>query len=126
MAAAIGAGLPVTEPTASMIIDIGGGTTEIAIISLADISVCESVRTAGDDFDDAILNHMKKTYNMEIGPLMAERIKIEIGSAAPYANGHGEPSMEVKGRDLISGLPRKTMVTAEEIREALQDPITNI
>jgi rod shape-determining protein MreB len=127
MAAAIGAGLPVTEPTASMIIDIGGGTTEIAIISLADISVCESVRTAGDDFDDAILNHMKKTYNMEIGPQMAERIKIEIGSAAPYSNnGHGEPTMEVRGRDMISGLPRKTTVTAEEIREALQDPITNI
>src|SRR5437762_14382188 len=90
MAAAIGAGLPVTEPTASMIIDIGGGTTEVAIISLADISVCESVRVAGDDFDDAIVNHMKKTYNMAIGEQMAERIKIEIGSAAPFSvNGNG-------------------------------------
>lgn len=124
MAAAIGAGLPVTEPTASMIVDIGGGTSEIAIISLADISVCESVRTAGDDFDDAIVNHMKKTYNMAIGEQMAERIKIEIGSAAPM--GDNEPTMEVRGRDLISGLPRKTTVTAEEIREALQEPVGNI
>jgi hypothetical protein len=105
MAAAIGAGLPVTEPTASMIVDIGGGTTEVAIISLADISVCESVRVAGDDFDEAIVNHMKKTYNMAIGEQMAERIKIEIGSAAPQ--GDNEPTMDVKGRDMISGFPRK-------------------
>lgn len=125
MAAAIGAGLPVTEPTASMIVDIGGGTTEVAIISLADISVCESVRVAGDDFDDAILNHMKKTYNMAIGEQTAERIKIEIGSAAPVW-GDDEPNMEVKGRDMISGLPRKTTVTAGEIREALQEPVTQI
>ena len=124
MAAAIGAGLPVTEPTASMIVDIGGGTTEVAIISLADISVCESVRVAGDDFDEAIVNHMKKTYNMQIGEQMAERIKIEIGSAAPQ--GDDEPSMEVRGRDMISGLPRKTMVTAAEVREALQEPVTQI
>jgi rod shape-determining protein MreB len=124
MAAAIGAGLPVTEPTASMIVDIGGGTSEIAIISLADISVCESVRTAGDDFDDAIINHMKKTYNMAIGEQMAERIKIDIGSVAPQ--GDNEPTMEVRGRDLISGLPRKTTVTSEEIREALLEPVSNI
>lgn len=124
MAAAIGAGLPVTEPTASMIVDIGGGTSEIAIISLADISVCESVRTAGDDFDEAIINHMKKTYNMAIGEQMAERIKIDIGSASPQ--GDSEPTMEVRGRDLISGLPRKTVVTSEEIREALLEPVTNI
>jgi rod shape-determining protein MreB len=96
----------------------------VAIISLADISVCESVRVAGDDFDDAIVNHMKKTYNMQIGEQMAERIKIEIGSAAPQ--GDDEPSMEVRGRDMISGLPRKTMVTAAEIREALQEPVTQI
>jgi len=125
MAAAIGAGLPVTEPTASMIVDIGGGTTEVAIISLADISVCESVRVAGDDFDDAIANHMKKTYNLAIGELTAEKIKIEIGSAAPVWH-DGEPTMEVKGRDMISGLPRKTTVTAGEIREALQEPVTQI
>jgi len=132
MAAAIGAGLPVTEPTASMIVDIGGGTTEVAIISLADISVCESVRVAGDDFDQAIVDHMKKTYNMAIGEQMAERIKIEVGSAAPYVgngngNGNGhEPGMEVRGRDMISGLPRKTTITAAEIREALQEPVTQI
>ena len=125
MAAAIGAGLPVSEPTASMIIDIGGGTSEIAIISLGDISVCESVRVAGDDFDEAIVNHMKKTYNMMIGEQMAERIKIEIGSAAPFADGT-EPTMDVRGRDMISGLPRKTSVTSEEIREALQEPVTQI
>lgn len=124
MAAAIGAGLPVTEPTASMIVDIGGGTTDVAIISLADISVCKSVRVAGDDFDDAIVNHMKKTYNMMIGDQMAERIKIEIGSAAPMPD--PEPTMEVRGRDMISGLPRKTVVTAAEIREALQEPVTQI
>lgn len=125
MAAAIGAGLPVTEPTASMIVDIGGGTTEVAIISLADISVCESVRVAGDDFDEAIKQHMKKTYNLDIGEQMAERIKLEVGSAAPYPDG-AEPHMEVKGRDMISGLPRKVQVAAEEIREALQEPVTQI
>jgi rod shape-determining protein MreB len=113
MAAAIGAGLPVTEPTASMIVDIGGGTTEVAIISLADISVCKSVRIAGDDFDAAIVSHMRKTYNMAIGEQTAERIKIEIGSAAPFED--FEPQMEVRGRDLISGLPRKTVITAGEI-----------
>ena len=123
MAAAIGAGLPVTEPTASMIVDIGGGTTEVAIISLADVSVSNSVRTAGDDFDAAIVEHMKKTYNMAIGDQMAERIKLEIGSAAPWGD---EPAMEVRGRDLISGLPRKTDITAEEIRDALQEPVNNI
>ncbi len=125
MAAAIGAGLPVTEPTASMIVDIGGGTTEVAIISLADISVCDSVRVAGDDFDGAIVEHMKKTYNMLIGEQMAERIKIEIGSAAPFSGGN-EPSMEVKGRDMISGHPRKMLISAGEIREALQEPVTSI
>src|ERR1051326_7626629 len=124
MAAAIGAGLPVTEPTASMIVDIGGGTTEVAIISLADVSVCNSVRTAGDDFDDAIVTHMKRTYNMAIGEQMAERIKIEIGSAASM-NGD-ETTMEVRGRDMISGLPRKTVVTAQEIREALGEPIASV
>src|SRR5947207_1866438 len=99
MAAAIGAGLPVTQPTASINVDIGGGTTEVAIISLADISVCESVRVAGDDFDDAIVLHMKKTYNMAIGEQMAERIKIEIGPAAPWGgNGNGhEPHRDVRG-----------------------------
>ena len=124
MAAAIGAGLPVTEPTASMIVDIGGGTTEVAIISLADISVSESVRVAGDDFDEAIVNHMKKTYNMAIGEATAERIKIEVGSAAPTSD--ETLTMDVRGRDMISGLPRKTPITSQEIREALQEPVTAI
>jgi rod shape-determining protein MreB len=123
MAAGIGAGLPIVEPTASMIVDIGGGTTEVAIMSLADIATCESVRVAGDDLDEAIMSHMKKAYNLTIGEQTAERIKIEIGSAAPVE----EPrTMEVRGRDMISGLPRKTTVTSEEIREALQEPINQI
>lgn len=124
IAAAIGAGLPFTEPTASMIVDIGGGTTEVAIMSLADIATCESLRVAGDDFDEAIINHMKKTYNMMIGELTAERIKIEIGSAA--MTDHKDTTMEVRGRDMISGLPRKTTITTEEVREALQEPVSAI
>jgi len=123
MAAGIGANLPIVEATASMIVDIGGGTTEVAIMSLADISQCESVRVAGDDMDEAIINHMKKAYNLMIGEQTAERIKIEIGSAA--ADGE-ERSMEVRGRDMISGLPRKTVITSEEIREALQEPLSAI
>ena len=119
-AAAIGAGLPVAEPRASMIIDIGGGTTEVAILSLADVSVCESIRVAGDDLDDAIVNYMKRTYNLMIGPQMAERIKIEIGSAAELEQ---ELTMDVRGRDMISGLPRKTVISSEEVREALKEPI---
>lgn len=123
MAAGIGAGLPIAEPTASMIVDIGGGTTEVAIMSLADIAVCESVRVAGDDMDESIINHMKKTYNLMIGEQTAERIKIEIGSAAQVGD---DTTMEVRGRDMISGLPRKTVVSSEEIRECLQEPITTI
>ena len=123
IAAAIGAGLPFVEPTASMIVDIGGGTTEVAIMSLADIATCESVRVAGDDMDEAIINHMKKTYNMMIGEQTAERIKIEIGSAAQVGE---ETTLDVRGRDMISGLPRKTTVTSEEVREALQEPVSSI
>jgi len=123
VAAAIGAGLPFVEPTASMIVDIGGGTTEVAVMSLADIAVCESVRVAGDDIDEAVISHMKKTYNMMIGEQTAERIKIEIGSAAPVGE---ETTMEVRGRDMVSGLPRKIVITSEEIREALQEPVANI
>ncbi len=122
-AAAIGAMLPITEPRGSMIVDIGGGTTEVAILSLADISVCESVRIAGDDFDEAIINHMKRTYNLMIGAQTAERVKIEIGSAYPIGQ---EQTMEVRGRDMISGLPRKTVVSSEEIRESLKEPIGQI
>ncbi|HOD81162.1 MAG: Rod shape-determining protein MreB [Planctomycetes bacterium ADurb.Bin126] len=120
MACGIGAGLPITEPTASMVVDIGGGTTEVAIMSLADISVCESLRVAGDDFDEAIVSHMRRTYNLMIGDPTAEKIKIEIGSASPL---EGELTMEVRGRDMISGLPRKTIITSEEIREALKEPV---
>ena len=123
IAAAIGAGLPFAEATASMIVDIGGGTTEVAIMSLADIATCESVRVAGDDMDEAIINHMKRTYNMMIGEQTAERIKIEIGSASSIGP---DTTMEVRGRDMISGLPRKTVITSEEIREALQEPVTGI
>lgn len=119
-AAAIGAGLPIADPTASMIVDIGGGTAEVAILSLGDIAVCESLRVAGDDMDDAIVSYMKRTYNMAIGPQTAEHIKIEIGSAAPLPE---EKTMEVCGRDLISGLPRQTTVTSEEIRDSLKEPV---
>jgi rod shape-determining protein MreB len=123
MAAAIGAGLPVEEPVGSMIVDIGGGTTEVAVISLGDIACSESVRVAGDDMDEAIINHMKKTYSLLIGEQTAERIKIEIGSAYPLEQ---ELTMEVSGRDLIAGLPRKAVVTSEEIREALSEPVQAI
>ncbi len=125
MAAGIGAKLPVVEATASMIVDIGGGTTEVAIISLADIAQCESIRVAGDDLDEAVINHMKKAYNLMIGEQTAEKIKIEIGSAVPMPDGQ-EKTMEVRGRDMISGLPRKTVVTSEEIRECLQEPLIQI
>jgi rod shape-determining protein MreB len=123
MAAGIGAGLPITEPTASMIIDIGGGTTEVAIMSLADISTCESIRIAGDDMDEAIITHLKRTYNLLIGEPRAEQVKIQIGSAAPLEQ---ELTMEIAGRDTISGLPRKIVITSEEIREALKEPISGI
>jgi rod shape-determining protein MreB len=119
-AAALGAGLPVAEPRASLIVDVGGGTTEVAILSLADVSVCESIRVAGDDMDEAIMGYMRRTYNMAIGPQMAERVKIEIGSAAEIDN---EMSMEVRGRDMISGLPRRAIISSEEIRESLKEPV---
>lgn len=124
MAAAIGAGLPFAEATASMIVDIGGGTTEVAIMSLADIAVCESVRVAGDDMDEAIINYLKRTYNLMVGEQTAERIKIEIGSAAETEG--EESSIDVRGRDMISGLPRKASISAGEIREALQEPVNAI
>jgi rod shape-determining protein MreB len=123
MAAGIGAGLPITEPTASMIVDIGGGTTEVAIMSLADISTCESVRIGGDDMDEAVINHLKRTYNLLIGEPRAEQVKIQLGSASPLDE---ELTMEIAGRDTISGLPRKIVITSEEIREALKEPIAGI
>lgn len=123
MAAGIGAGLPITDPTASMIVDIGGGTTEVAIMSLADISTCESIRIGGDNFDEAIVNHLKRTYNLLIGEARAEQVKIQLGSAAPLQE---EMTMEIAGRDTISGLPRKIVITSEEIREALREPTAGI
>jgi rod shape-determining protein MreB len=123
MAAGIGAGLPITEPTASMIIDIGGGTSEVAIMSLGGISACESIRIGGDNFDEALINHLKRTYNLLIGEARAEQVKIQIGSAAPLEQ---EMTMEIAGRDTISGLPRKIVITSEEIREAFKEPIAGI
>ncbi|MER2147647.1 MAG: rod shape-determining protein [Ruminococcus sp.] len=123
MAAAIGAGLPVDEPTGSMVVDIGGGTSEVAVLSLGDIVTACSVRVAGDRFDEAILTYIKKTYNLLIGERTAEDIKIQIGSAYPYED---EQSMVIKGRNLIDGLPKDITVTAAEIREALADPLNTI
>ena len=122
-AAGIGVGLPVEEPTASMILDIGGGTTEVAVLSLGDIVTSISIRVAGDEMDEAITNHMKRTYNLLIGEQTSERIKIEIGSAYQL---DPELTMEVRGRDLIAGLPRRAVVNSEEIREALREPIDAI
>ena len=123
MAAGIGAGLPISEPTASMVVDVGGGTTEVAIMSLADISICESIRVAGDDMDEAIISYMKRTYNLMIGPQMAEAVKIDAGSAAALEE---EVAREIRGRDMISGLPRRANVSSEEIRESLLEPIGQI
>ena len=123
MAAGMGAGLPIIDPTASMIVDIGGGTTEVAIMSLGDIATCESIRIGGDDMDESIISHLKRTYNLLIGETRAEKVKIQIGSAAPLEE---ELTMEVAGRDTISGLPRKIVITSEEIREALKEPIAAI
>ncbi|MDD2362461.1 MAG: rod shape-determining protein [Oscillospiraceae bacterium] len=120
MAAAIGAGLSVDEAAGSMIVDIGGGTSEVAVISLGDIVTDCSVRTAGDDFDESIISYIKKKYNLLIGERTAEDIKIRLGSAFP---GGEEGSMEVKGRNQLDGLPKNIVVTSEEIREALSDPV---
>ncbi len=123
MAAAIGAGLPVEEATGSMVVDIGGGTTEVAVISLAGIVTSRSVRIAGDVFDSAIIVYIKKKYNLLIGERTAEDIKIKIGSAYPYPD---EGEMLIKGRNLVDGLPCNINITAEEVREALQDSLASI
>lgn len=123
MAAAIGVGLPVQDPAGNMIVDIGGGTTEVALISLAGIVFSRSVRVGGDEMDEAIIQHMKRVYNLMIGERTAENIKISIGSAYPLSE---ETSIEVKGRDLVAGLPKTIKITSEEVREALQEPITTI
>jgi len=123
MAAAIGVGLPVQEPAGNMIVDIGGGTTEVALISLAGIVFSRSVRVGGDEMDEAIIQYMKRVYNLMIGERTAEQIKISIGSAYPLPE---ETSMEVKGRDLVAGLPKTLTLTTEEVREALHEPISTI
>ena len=124
MAAAIGAGLPVAEPTGSMIVDIGGGTSEVAVISLGGIVTSRSVRVAGDEFDSSIINCIKKKYILLIGERTAENIKIAIGSAYPYSD--NEPSMDIKGRNLLNGLPENITITSEEIREALSEPLSHV
>lgn len=123
MAAAIGAGLPITEPSGNMIVDIGGGTTEVAVISLAGIVYSKSIRVAGDKMDEAIIHYLKRKYNMLIGERTAEQIKINIGTAYPE---NEIRTMEVKGRDLVAGVPRTIEVNSEEVREAIQEPINAI
>ncbi len=123
MAAAIGAGMPVADATGSMIVDIGSGTAEVAVISLGDIVTSKTVKTAGDAFDTAIVQYIKKTYNLLIGERTAEEIKLSIGSAHPY---EGEAAVSVKGRNLTDGLPNTVEVTSKEIRQALQDPLSQI
>ena len=123
MAAAIGAGLPITEPTGNMVVDIGGGTTEVAVISLAGIVYSKSVKIGGDKMDEAIMQHMKRKYNLLIGERTAENIKCDIGSAWAF----DDPcSQEVKGRDLVAGIPKSVQVNSDEVRDALTDPVAGI
>src|SRR5438876_1000099 len=119
MAAAIGAGLPVAEPTGNMIVDIGGGTTEVAVISLGGIVVSQSLRVGGDEMDEAIINHIKREYKLLIGQQTAEEIKLEVGSAFALKE---EVQAEVRGRDMLTGLPKTVILSSEEVRHALQSP----
>jgi rod shape-determining protein MreB and related proteins len=123
MAAAIGAGLPITDPTGNMIVDIGGGTTDVAVISLAGIVYSRSVRVAGNEMDEAIIQYIKRKYNLLIGERTAEQVKMEIGSAFPLDE---EMTMEIKGRDLVEGVPKTLVITDEEIREALSETVATI
>ena len=123
MAAAIGAGLPVHEPAGNMIVDIGGGTTEVAVISLGGIVASESIRIAGDELDDAIINYVKKEYSLALGERTSEEIKIALGSAYPLQQ---ELYAEVRGRDLVTGLPKTIVVSTQEIREAIEEPVAAI
>ncbi len=123
MAAAIGAGLPVHEPTGTMIVDVGGGTTEVAVISLGGIVASRSIRVAGDEMDEAIIQHVKRSYNLMIGERTAEELKIKIGTAYPLNN---EETEEIRGRDLVSGLPKTVTVTSTEIYQALSEPVSAI
>ncbi len=123
MAAGIGAGLPIAEPTASLIVDIGGGTTEVAIMALADIVICNSIRTAGDEMDAAIIAYMRRKYDLMIGLQTAEQIKIEIGTIVDLDE---EITKQVRGRDVVGGLPRECQITSSEVKEALVEPIAQI
>ena len=123
MAAAIGVGLPVQDPNGSMVVDIGGGTTEVAVISLGGIVTAQSVRVAGDELDDAVLQYVKKEFSLAIGDRTAEEIKIQMGSAWPMDE---EVTADIRGRDLISGLPRTIEITTEQVREAVAEPISAI
>jgi rod shape-determining protein MreB len=123
MAAAIGAGLPVAEPTGSMILDVGGGTSEVAVISLGGIVVSESIRVGGDEMDDALINHCKHEHKLLIGQQTAEEVKLEIGSAAPLPE---DVTTEIRGRDLVTGLPKTIMLSSEEVRAALEEPVSQI
>ncbi|MBX7194618.1 MAG: rod shape-determining protein [Sandaracinaceae bacterium] len=123
MAAAIGAGLPVTEPSGNMVVDIGGGTTEVAVISLSGIVYSQSVRVGGDKMDEAIVAYLKRKYNLLVGEQTAERVKCQIGNAYP---GEEIETMEVKGRDLVAGVPKTIVVNSDEIRDALSEPINTI
>ncbi|WP_135080600.1 rod shape-determining protein [Terasakiella sp. SH-1] len=122
MAAAIGAGLPVTEPTGSMVVDIGGGTTEVAVLSLGGIVYARSVRVGGDKMDEAIIAYIRRTHNLLVGEGTAERIKKEIGSACPPEDGEGR-TMEIKGRDLMNGVPKELVISEREIAESLTEPV---
>ncbi len=123
MAAGIGAGLPIQNPGGNMVLDIGGGTTEVAVISLAGIVECQMIRIAGDEMDEAVIQHMKDKHNLIIGERTAEDVKIKIGSAFPQEE---ETTMQVKGRDLVSGLPKTLTISSEEVREALKPPVDAI
>ncbi|AQS59962.1 rod shape-determining protein [Desulforamulus ferrireducens] len=123
MAAAIGSGLPVHEPTGNMIVDIGGGTTEVAVISLGGIVTSKSIRIAGDEMDDAIIQHVKRTYNLMIGERTAEQIKLNIGTAYPLET---EETEEIRGRDMVTGLPKTLLITSTEIYKALSEPVAAI
>ncbi|MBL4667572.1 MAG: rod shape-determining protein, partial [Sneathiella sp.] len=122
MAAAIGAGLPVTEPTGSMVVDIGGGTTEVAVLSLGGIVYSKSVRVGGDKMDEAIIAYIRRNHNLLIGESSAERIKKTIGSACPPEDGNGQ-TMEVKGRDLMNGVPKELIISERQIAESLAEPV---
>ena len=125
MAAAIGAGLPVTEPTGSMVVDIGGGTTEVAVISLGGIVYARSVRVGGDKMDDAIISYIRRNHNLLVGESSAERIKKEIGSACPPEEGEGR-NIQIRGRDLMNGVPKEITITERQIAEGLADPVAQI